>query len=120
MLAAISHTSTDKLTPWTSPLAPTPRISQQAKPFAINFHSPRDGICVALNDTFARATTTENSGIAAKEKVNINFQDILLPEEVFIEDVGAEEFGRDTTCEIFETLSGESSFDSSIVLEMLA
>ena len=58
----------------------------------------------------------ENTSRAAKEELFVDFQQLFGPKVVFVENVGAEEFGSYPASQILDTFSSETSLNCGIVL----
>lgn len=81
--------------PGARPLAHTPRISHNDKPFVVDFDCPKDGVCVtSVKTLYLRGLTPiiifwciERIEGAGKDTVLVNLAKLLFPELIGVEDV---------------------------------
>ena len=71
-------------------------------------------------DAFPITTTIENASSASEKKILVDFEKLLFPEVIFVENIGAEDLSCYTTSQVFKTFASEASLDRSIILNSIS
>lgn len=78
---------------------------------SIDLNSSHDGVSVAFFDAFAFTPTFEDTCGAAKEELLVDFEKLVLPEVLLVEDICSEELACYAASKVFDAFTGEASFD---------
>ena len=102
------------VTPGTSPLCLSPWISQFYQSLPIDFSRLHDAVRMPLQNAVSASVLASHLA-ASKQKLLIDFHQLLLPKLFLVQNIRREQFGRDSARQILNAFAHETGLERSII-----